>query len=92
MRKRTIKILGWTLIVLAGIVILALAAALLAYPPVYVFRVIAWGNSDAFDWQKFPRHRLEAAPVPFTFDEAPSNRVAPLFAQLAGVDNWEVFL
>ena len=92
MRKRTIKILGWTLIVLAGIVILALAAALLTYPPVYVFRVIAWGNSDAFDWQKFPEHRLEAAPVPFTFDEAPDDRVAALFAQLAGVDNWEVFL
>jgi len=92
MAKKIIKKLAWTLIILAGIVILALAAALLTYPPVYVFRVIAWGNSDAFDWQKFPEHRLEAAPVPFTFGEAPSDRVATLFAQLAGVDNWEAFL
>lgn len=92
MRKRIIKTLVWTMIVLAGIVVLALAAALLIYPPVYVFRVIAWGNSDAFDWQKFPEHRLEAAPVPFPFDKVMNDRVAPLFAQLAGVDNWEVFL
>jgi len=92
MRKRIIKKLTWTLIVLAGIIILALAAALLTYPPVYVFRVIAWGNSDAFDWQKFPEHHLEAAPVRFTFDEAPDDRVATLFAQLAGVDHWEAFL
>jgi CubicO group peptidase (beta-lactamase class C family) len=65
---------------------------LLTYPPVYVFRVIAWGNSDAFDWQKFPEHRLEAAPVPFTFGQAPDDRVAALFARLAGTDNWEAFL
>lgn len=92
MTKKIIKKLAWTLIVLAGIVILALVAAMLTYPPVYVFRVIAWGNSDLFDWQKFPEHRLEAAPAPFTFGEAPSDRVATLFAQLAGVDSWEAFL
>ena len=92
MRKGTIKILAWILIILAGIIILALVAAMLAYPPVYVFRVIAWGSSDAFDWQKFPEHHLEAAPVRFTFDEAPNDRVATLFAQLAGVDSWETFL
>ena len=92
MRKKIIRTTGYILIVLAGIVILALATALLTYPPEYVFRVIAWGNSDAFDWQKFPEHRLEAAPVPFTFDEAADDRVAALFTQLTGVDNWEVFL
>jgi CubicO group peptidase (beta-lactamase class C family) len=91
-RKRTIRILAWTLIVLAGTVVLALAAALLTYPPVYVFRVIAWGNSDSFDWQKFPEHRLQAAPLPFTFEKAPDGRVAALFARLAGADNWDVFL
>jgi CubicO group peptidase (beta-lactamase class C family) len=92
MRKRTIKRLGWTLIVLAGIVILALVVAMLVYPPVYVFRVIAWGSSDAFDWQKFSEHRLEAAPEPFVFKKALDDRPAVLFAQTAGVDNWEAFL
>ena len=92
MRKRAIKPLAWTLIVLAGIVVLCLVAELLIYPPVYVFRFIAWGSSDAFDWQKFPEHRLGAAPVSFRFTEAPDDRVASLFAQLAGVKDWEVFL
>ena len=38
----------------AIIMALLLVAALLTYPPIYVFRLIAWGDSDAFDWQKFP--------------------------------------
>lgn len=92
MLKNIIKKLGWAFIILAGIFVLAEVASLLVYPPVYVFRVIAWGNSDSFDWQKFPAHSLKAAPVPFTFVEAPDDHVPAFFAQLAGVDNWEVFL
>ena len=37
MRKRTVKTLAWTLIVLAGIVVLGLVSALLTYPPVMSF-------------------------------------------------------
>ena len=92
MHKRTMKRLTWILIILGGIVFLALAATLLTYPPIYVYRVIAWGNSDSFDWQKFPEHRLESASVPYAFETAPDDRVAALFAQLAGADNWEIFL
>jgi CubicO group peptidase (beta-lactamase class C family) len=92
MRKRSIKKLVWAPIILAGILILALIAALLAYPPVYVFRLLAWGNSDSFDWQKFQNHPLEAAPAPIKFYEAPDDRVSLLFSQLAGVDDWEGFL
>ena len=92
MRKQTGRIFTWILAVLAGVIVLALTAALLIYPPVYVFRLLAWGNSDSFDWQKFPEHRLEAAPVAFRFREAPDERVATLFAQLAGVDDWGSFL
>ena len=57
-----------------------------------VYRVLAWRESDAFDWQKFPEHPLEAAPTPFYFDQAPDERVAALFEALAGVDDWDAFL
>jgi CubicO group peptidase (beta-lactamase class C family) len=77
---------------MAGAVILLLALAFLTYPAEYVFRVIAWGDSDVFDWQKFPEHPLEAAPMSFTFDEASDDRVGALFSKVAGVDDWEAFL
>lgn len=72
------------MIILVGIVIVKLAAALLTYPSEYVYRVFAWGETDVFDWQKFPEHRLEAAPAAFQFERAPDERVATLFDQLAG--------
>jgi len=90
--SRLIRSIAWTLAILAGAVFLIVAAAFLSYPSEYVFRVLAWRDSDAFDWQKFPEHRLEAAPAPFKFDEAPDERVSALFSDLAGVDDWESFL
>lgn len=61
LNSRRIKTLAWSLIVLVGIVVLALVTALPIYPSRYVFRLIAWENSDAIDWQKFPEHRLDQA-------------------------------
>lgn len=92
MRKKIIKALTWMFVALAGFVILALVAAMLAYPPVYVFRLVTWWNSDAFDWKKFPAHSLDAAQVTFTFNKAIDDRVGTLFGELAGTDNWESFL
>ena len=74
------------------LVMLAGVAALLAYPPQYLLRLIAWGGSDAFDWQKFPAHPLQAAATAFSFPTTLDDRVSALFAQLAGVDNWNAFL
>jgi len=92
MGKKTFRVFTWILIILAGIIILALIVSMIIYPPVYVFRLLAWGNSDSFDWQKFPEHPLEAAPDPFIFGEAPDDQVGVLFADLAGVDSWEAYM
>lgn len=86
------RILRVVIVVIVGGMALALAAACLAYPPLYVFRVLAWQESDAFDWQKFPSHPLNAAPTPYHFEVAPDPRVAELFGQLAGAADWEGFL
>ena len=86
------KILIRFLLVLASLLILGLVTAMLVYPPQYVLRVLAWQESDAFDWKKFPSHSLEASPQPFHFAEVPDPRVATLFADLAVVEDWDRFL
>lgn len=82
----------WTLIVLVAVPLLWLGWALLVYGPTYLYRVLAWRESDAFDWQKFPNHPLAASPNPHAFPEAPDPRAAELLAQLAGADDWGAFL
>lgn len=89
---RTRRVIAWTLAVAAAIISVALAAALLAYPSEYVFRVLAWRDSDVFDWQRFPSHRLDPATSTYTFDSAPSDDVVELLSSTAGVDDWEPFL
>jgi CubicO group peptidase (beta-lactamase class C family) len=91
-KVRLTRIVIWVLIAVAAVIAVALLAAFLTYPAEYVYRVIAWRDSDAFDWQKFPNHSLEASPATFRFEEAPDERVAGLFAQLAGVEDWDAFL
>lgn len=87
--KKTVRVLG---IILFGGIFFFLAAAVLVYSPTYVYRTLAWRESDAFDWQKFPAHPLQAAPAAYHFDTAPDPRVEELFEQLSGVDDWGGFL
>lgn len=89
---KLLKALRTLAIVLIGLVVLILVIAMLTYPPEYVFRVIAWQESDAFDWQKFPAHSLNPAPTTNHFEAAPDPRVEKLFEQLSGADDWDSFL
>lgn len=86
------KVVGWILAGLMGLFVLLIVIGLVAYPPKYIFRVLAWGESDAFDWQKFPKHDLHASPRPFHFEVAEDPRVPALLAELAQADDWEAFL
>jgi hypothetical protein len=90
--RRVIRVVAWVLVGVVAVITIAVIGGLLTYPRTYVYRVFAWRDSDAFDWQKFPEHRLEAAPTTYTFDKAPDERVADLFSRLAGVDDWNAFL
>ena len=89
---KLIKVLRALAITVIGALVLILAAAMLVYPPQYVYRTVVWQDSDAFDWQKFPFHPLSASPTPHRFNVAADPHVAELFAQLAGTDDWERFL
>lgn len=87
-----LKLLRTLTIIVMGAAALFLVLAMLVYPPVYVYRTVAWQGSDAFDWQKFPFHPLTASPTPYHFNADPDPRVAELFAELAGTQDWEGFL
>jgi CubicO group peptidase (beta-lactamase class C family) len=86
------RVLGRLAIVVIGVIMLALAVALVVYSPEYVYRVLVWQDSDAFDWQKFPNHPLSAAPTAYHFDMAPDPRVEEIFKQLSGAEDWNSFL
>jgi CubicO group peptidase (beta-lactamase class C family) len=92
LRSRWAKAIALIIAILVGVIAVVLVWALWVYPAEYVYRVLAWRESDAFDWQKFPEHPLEAAPTTFYFDQAPDERVRALFEALAGVDDWDAFL
>lgn len=89
---RLLKALRMVAIIVIGVTALTLAMAMLMYPPQYIYRTIAWQQSDAFDWQKFPYHPLKAAPTAYHFNAAPDPRVEELFSQLSGADTWKGFL
>jgi len=86
------NVFGILIIVVIGVNVLAIAAALIIYPPEYVYRTLFWQASDVFDWQKFPDHPLHAAPTPFLFDVKEDPRVEEVFQQLSGARNWNSFL
>jgi CubicO group peptidase (beta-lactamase class C family) len=93
--KRWTKIVRWGLVPVAAAVLFLVVQiiwGLVVYSPAYVWRVLAWGESDAFDWQKFPSHAVEAGPHAAPLPVAEDRSVPASFARLAGVDDWEDFL
>ena len=45
---KLLKVFGGVVIAVFGIITLALIVAVLVYPSMYVYRVLAWRDSDAF--------------------------------------------
>jgi CubicO group peptidase (beta-lactamase class C family) len=91
--KRPVKVLLVGLAVLLVLFLLPLLIAVLVYPPEYIYRLVAWGNSDYGDYiNNFSMSYLEPASEPFTFTPAPDSRVAKTFAAGLGVDDFPAFL
>ena len=87
--KKFFKYLVLGLLTIIGLLVLY---GSIAYSPTYVYRVLAWRDSDAFDWQKFPNHPLKASPTPYQFASSPDPRVEELLTKLSGADNWDSFM
>jgi CubicO group peptidase (beta-lactamase class C family) len=96
-QKKVMQVLGkvalWTLAALAGLVGLILVWAFISYPPAYLMRAVVWGDSDVYDYQKFPNRPLAASSTPFYFKEEPAEEmVQTLFEQNSAIDDLDDFL
>lgn len=81
------------LVALVGLVVLVLAWAFFSYPAEYLLRSIRWGESDVYDYQKFPARSMAASPSPFYFKEEPAEAmVQALFEQHPVIDDLDEFL
>ncbi|MFC1936679.1 serine hydrolase domain-containing protein [Chloroflexota bacterium] len=96
-QKKSMKVLGKValriLAVLAGLFGLILVWAFLSYPPAYLVRSVFWGDSDVYDYQRFPSRPLAASLTPFYFKEEPAEEmVQTLFEQNSAIDDLDDFL
>ena len=78
----------------AGLLVAVLAIGAIVYSPEYILRVLWMQKSDVNDYlYNFPQRRLEAAPEPFLFEEAPEEDfVTETFEQILAVADFEAFL
>jgi CubicO group peptidase (beta-lactamase class C family) len=89
---KTLKVVARIGLVAVGLIVVCLALAVVTYSPEYLYRVLVWQESDAFDWQKFPSHPLKAAPTTYHFEVSRDPQVPQLFEQLSGAEDWDDFL
>jgi hypothetical protein len=74
----------------AGAVGLAITHA--SYPLPYLFRVLAYRESDFDDIHRFPSRVIAASDAPTELPTALGTRVADVIEEHAGVDSFETFL
>ena len=88
--KKIIKYLVIGLLILLAMPILY---AYLAYPAEYVNRPLRWGESDVYDYQKFPERALEASDSPFEFPlNLDEDRIRTQFEAVSGIEDFDSFL
>lgn len=63
--KKLIKLM---VAAVAGVAAILLLYAYAAYPAEYVNRLLRWGDSDVYDYQKFPARDMSASQTPFKFE------------------------
>jgi len=90
--KNFLKFLKYLILGLLSLIGVLVLYGSIAYSPTYVYRVLVWQDSDAFDWQKFPNHPLSASLTPYHFASSPDPRVEELLTSLSGADSWDNFM
>lgn len=80
--RKSRKVILLILLSLLGLVCIFVAWVFLSYPAEYVKRALVWGDSDVYDYQKFPTRHITASPTPFYFEEEPAEAmIQALFEQ-----------
>jgi CubicO group peptidase (beta-lactamase class C family) len=91
------KNIGKAILWVAGSVVVIILAAVIIfsiiYTPEYVFRALRWGNSDVYDYLKFPERQIDKAAVEFHFEEQLNiGEVEEVFESHPLVDNLDTFI
>lgn len=93
MIKSNLRKLRWVGLGLLVIAMLALIAAYLIYPPQFINRILRWGDSDVYDYQKFPERILEKAGTPFEFSiNLDEDGVRTQFESVGDFNDFDSFL
>ena len=93
MIKSNLRKLRWVGLGILLFAVLALAAAYLIYPPEFINRILRWGDSDVYDYQKFPERILEKAGTPFEFSiNLDEDGVRAQFEAVGNIDDFDRFL
>ncbi len=93
--RKAMKIGLAGLLILIVLLILPLLMASLVYSPEYVQRAVFWGESDVYDYQKFPDRKVAASAEPFFFRQGSAEdeaRVRTLFESILKIDDLDSFL
>jgi len=87
------KISRYLLIGLLVLLAMPILYAYLAYPAEYVNRPLRWGESDVYDYQKFPERALDVSDSPFEFSlDLDGDRVRTRFEAVSAMDDFDSFL
>src|SRR3990172_6187578 len=87
------KFLKFTGVTLLGTTALGLLFAYAAYPAEYVNRVLLWGDSDVYDYRRFPGRPLETSGTPFEFPlNLDEDYVRTQFELASGMADFDSFL
>ena len=88
--KKIAKYFSVSLLALIG---LSLLYAYIAYPADYVNRVLRWGDSDVYDYQKFPERPLAISGSPFEFSlNLDEEHIRTQLEAASGMDDFDSFL
>jgi|WetSurMetagenome_2_1015567.scaffolds.fasta_scaffold57473_2 CubicO group peptidase (beta-lactamase class C family) len=93
--RRSVKIGLAILLLLIFSVVLPLTIASLVYSPEYVQRCIFWGESDVYDYQKFPQRTIQAGSEPFFFRQGSAEdeaRVRSMLETILRIDDLDFAL
>jgi len=84
----------WVIAAILGLIIIILILAVVFYPPQYVYRLLAYGESDVGDFMNnFPMRRIGASSNLLIFEEKlDEERVRDAFEGVIGVEDFDAYL
>ena len=87
------KVMLWVIVSFVSILLGVLIISSIVYPAEYVVRVLRWGTSDVYDYQKFPERRINNAEQEFQFIEDLNRpQIEEAFISYPGIDDLETFI